>query len=109
MICRCREPERAAPAASGAPGIGLLLLRLACATILIVSAITALHRTLEFPGLLLQASTIGLGLPWWLAYGRRLLRPARRLSYTSSYTSSYTLRMSFPVRECLGASTSESL
>lgn len=48
--------------APGAPGIGLLLLRLACATILILHAIAALRRTPGFPELLLQASSIGLGL-----------------------------------------------
>jgi uncharacterized membrane protein YphA (DoxX/SURF4 family) len=48
--------------APGAPGIGLLLLRLACATILIGHAIAYLRGTLPFPELLLQMITIGLTL-----------------------------------------------
>jgi uncharacterized membrane protein YphA (DoxX/SURF4 family) len=48
--------------ATGAPGTGLLLLRLACATILIGHASANLRDTLEFPELLFQAVAIGLGL-----------------------------------------------
>src|SRR5215469_11690879 len=48
--------------AGGAPGVGLVLLRLAGATILILSATAAPWRTLEFPELLLQACSMGLGV-----------------------------------------------
>jgi uncharacterized membrane protein YphA (DoxX/SURF4 family) len=48
--------------APGSPAIGLLLLRFACATILIGHAIDYLRGTLQFPELLLQVSTIGLSL-----------------------------------------------
>lgn len=48
--------------ASGGPGAGLLLLRLASAAILIDHAIGVLRSTFEFPGLLPQGVTLVLGL-----------------------------------------------
>ena len=48
--------------ASGAPGAGLLLLRIAGATIFIVAAAAAPWRMAESPALLLQAISLALGL-----------------------------------------------
>jgi uncharacterized membrane protein YphA (DoxX/SURF4 family) len=48
--------------ASGAPGAGLLLLRIAGATIFIVTAADAPWRMAESPALLLQAISLALGL-----------------------------------------------
>jgi putative oxidoreductase len=48
--------------ASGAPGAGLLLLRLACATILMAHAILALHRAPGFSGVVLQVPSAGLAV-----------------------------------------------
>lgn len=48
--------------ASGAPGVGLLLLRLACATTLLAHAIAALLRAQGFPGLALQVPSAALGV-----------------------------------------------
>jgi putative oxidoreductase len=48
--------------ASGAPGVGLLLLRLACATTLVTHAIVALQRAQGFSGVLLQMPSAALGL-----------------------------------------------
>jgi putative oxidoreductase len=48
--------------ASGAPGAGLLLLRIAGATIFIVTAADAPWRIAESPALLLQAISLALGL-----------------------------------------------
>ena len=48
--------------ASGAPGAGLLLLRLACATILLSHAIAALSRAQGFLGVALQVPSAGLGV-----------------------------------------------
>ena len=48
--------------ASGAPGVGLLLLRLACATILAVHAIVALERARGFVGVTLQVPSAALGV-----------------------------------------------
>lgn len=48
--------------ASGAPGVGLLLLRLACATFLMAHAIVALERTHGFSGVALQAPSAALGV-----------------------------------------------
>jgi len=48
--------------ASGAPGAGLLLLRVAGAAIFIVDAATAPWRLAEFPALLVQITFLGLGL-----------------------------------------------
>jgi uncharacterized membrane protein YphA (DoxX/SURF4 family) len=47
--------------ASGAPGVGLLLLRLACATILLSHAAAALQRAQGFPGVALQVPSAALG------------------------------------------------
>ena len=48
--------------ASGAPGAGLLLLRVAGAAIFIVDAAAAPWRMAEFPALLLHVTFLGLGL-----------------------------------------------
>ncbi|HEX8756208.1 MAG TPA: hypothetical protein VF745_07710 [Steroidobacteraceae bacterium] len=48
--------------ASGAPGVGLLLLRLACATILAAHAIVELERARGFIGVTLQAPSAALGV-----------------------------------------------
>jgi uncharacterized membrane protein YphA (DoxX/SURF4 family) len=48
--------------ASGAPGVGLLLLRVTAATIFILTAVDAPWRTAESPALLLQAISLALGL-----------------------------------------------
>jgi uncharacterized membrane protein YphA (DoxX/SURF4 family) len=48
--------------ASGAPGAGLLLLRLACATILLSHAITALLRAQGLSGAALQVPSAALGV-----------------------------------------------
>jgi uncharacterized membrane protein YphA (DoxX/SURF4 family) len=48
--------------ASGAPGVGLLLLRLACAAILLAHAITALQRAQGFSGVVLQVPSAAVGV-----------------------------------------------
>lgn len=48
--------------ASGTPGVGLLLLRLACAATLMAHAIAALHRAQGFSGVLLQVPSVALGV-----------------------------------------------
>jgi putative oxidoreductase len=48
--------------ASGAPGVGLLLLRLACATILLAHAIPALQRAQALSGVALQVPSAGLAM-----------------------------------------------
>lgn len=48
--------------ASGAPGAGLLLLRLACGTILLAHAIAALPRAQGFAELALQVPSAALGV-----------------------------------------------
>lgn len=48
--------------APGAPGIGLLLLRVACGTILIALNATALHSQSGSAGLVLHAASVGLGV-----------------------------------------------
>ena len=48
--------------ASGAPGLGLLLLRLACATILLAHAIAALQRAQGFSGMALQVPSATVGV-----------------------------------------------
>ncbi|HEV7138657.1 MAG TPA: hypothetical protein VGN43_18620 [Steroidobacteraceae bacterium] len=48
--------------ACGAPGVGLLLLRLACATILLSHAVAALQRAQGFSGVALQMPSAALGV-----------------------------------------------
>ena len=48
--------------ASGAPGVGLLLLRLACATMLLAHAIAALQRAQGFSEVALQVPSAALGV-----------------------------------------------
>ena len=48
--------------ASGAPGVGLLLLRASCGTILICHAVVALHGAPGFPEALLHWLSIGVAL-----------------------------------------------
>ncbi|HWF97998.1 MAG TPA: hypothetical protein VN691_02335 [Steroidobacteraceae bacterium] len=48
--------------ASGAPGVGLLLLRLACATVLLAHAIVGLQRAQGFSGVALQVPSAALGV-----------------------------------------------
>ena len=48
--------------APGAPGAGLLLLRLACATVLLAHAIAAVQRAQGFFGVALQAPSAALGV-----------------------------------------------
>lgn len=48
--------------ASGAPGLGLVLLRFACATLLLIQGITGLQETPLVPAVLLRSVSIGLAI-----------------------------------------------